>query len=269
MRKILIITSKVTFVPKNYQGLVTGLLAKTKEDPAFFKENKIVFVFLDNSDTKLILKALALIFMGAPRIGCHLLFNYLSTKFFDNRKKILTENRIQYFEFDSPNTIRFRNFLRTEKIDILINARTRFIYKKKTLHTPKLGAFNIHHGILPENRGTMCDLWAMYLGAPVGFTLHQMNEKIDDGKIIKVVKNNDRHPEMNKVINDKSYSEYLYQSSLIEGETLYSFIKNDIEKIEKQGIEVIAEDNNSSGKPHTKNPTFFEIWKMKGQGIKL
>lgn len=274
MRKILIITSKVTFVPKNYEGLLTGLLNKTLDDQDFFNENKLIVVFLDNANFKLLLKSLALILMGAPRIGWHLLKNIYSAKFQDQRKQILKNHKIQYFEFDSPNSIRFRNFLRTEKIDILINARTRFIYKKKTLHTPKLGAFNIHHGILPENRGTMCDLWALYHEEPVGFTLHQMNEKIDDGKIIKVIVHQEQHDknsksDLDKSIQQKNYTDYIYQSSLVEGETLFEFIKNDINIIEKQGIEFITKDNIPTKKPHSKNPQLKEIWKMKSKGLKL
>lgn len=269
MRKILIVTSKVTFVPKNYEGIIAGLLNKSRHDSEFFKENKIIFVFLDNSEPKLLLKAFALTCMGAPRIGWNLFKNYITAKFQDSRKKILKQNKIQYFEFDSPNTIRFRNFLRTEKIDVLINARTRFIYKKKTLHTPKLGAFNIHHGILPDNRGTMCDLWAMYNDSPIGFTLHQMNEKIDDGKIIRIISHQKDAHYLNDSLKKKNYAEYLYNSSLIEGETLFDFIKNDLETIEKQGLELIAKDNITTNRPHSKNPNIKDIWKMKTKGLKL
>lgn len=262
MNKILIVTSAVTFVPKNYGSLLEELLRLRADDAKFRELYKLKVVFLNNRSPILILKSLFLIISGAPRIGINLLINTLSSYLFDPRKKLLKHHDISFYEFKTPNSVQFRNFLRQEKIDLLINARTRFIYKKKTLHTPKLGALNIHHGILPEYRGTMCDLWAIYEKRDPGFTLHQMNEKIDDGKIIL--------KQVNAFNFNNNYAQYLLESSKAEGKMLFQLIKNHYPEIEKNGIESIAKKNISiQNLPHTKNPTLFEIWKMKFKGIKL
>ena len=235
MNKILIVTSKVTFVPMNYANLFVEFIRLRNEDPDFKAKYKIKVVFLDNRSPMLFLKAFSLILFGAPRIGGNLFINALRSYFWDSRIKLLHTNDIETFEFKSPNTLLFRNFLRQEKIDLLINARTRYIYKRKTLHTPKLGAFNIHHGILPDNRGTMCDLWAMYQNRPLGFSLHQMNEKIDDGKIITVYEH-----QQDDFKNLKNYSTYLEKTSTIEGKVLFEFIKHQFPIIEHNGIESIG-----------------------------
>lgn len=265
MNRILIVTSQVTFVPRNYANLFSEFLKLREKDIEFKNSYKIKVVLLKNRSPLLIIKALVLILTGAPRIGFHLLKNTICSYFGDERVKILKQAEINTFYFKTPNSLEFRNFLRQEKIDLLVNARTRFIYKRKTLNSPKLGAYNIHHGILPDNRGTMCDLWAMYKNEKIGFSLHQMNEKIDDGRIIKVYTHSTENSP--KPLN---YVEYLEQSSTIEGRALFEFVRDCFKEIEQHGIERISIANTPVKKlAHTKNPTFKEIWKMKLKGIKL
>ena len=69
--------------------------------------------------------------------------------------------------------------------DIIVNARTRDIYRKEVLAIPKIGCINIHHGILPDERGVMCDLHALAAKKPAGFSIHLMTPKLDDGDILK------------------------------------------------------------------------------------
>lgn len=265
MNKILIVTSRVTYVPENYANLFSELLRLREQDFEFKNTYTLKVVFLNNRSLILFLKAFFLIFTGAPRIGFHLFKNNMNSYLYDPRIKMLNSNGIKTYIFRTPNSIQFRNFLRLEKIDLLINARTRYIYKRKTLNTPKLGAFNIHHGILPENRGTMCDLWAMYNQKPLGFSIHQMNEKIDDGKIVIAYEHKDEN-----ITHLKNYTEYLRQSSTIEGRVLFQFIKNQYKNLELQGIDSISSPNiQKQNNPHTKNPTLKEIWKMKTKGLKL
>lgn len=48
------------------------------------------------------------------------------------------------------------------------------------------GAFNIHMGVAPYYRGTACNFWALYDGAPelVGATIHQLAAGLDAGPIL-------------------------------------------------------------------------------------
>ena len=103
---------------------------------------------------------------------------------FKDRRALAKKHDIPLHFFDNPNSPDFLEFVKNHQTDLLINARTRFIYKSKILKLPRLGAINIHHGLLPEFRGTMCDLWALYNNRPTGFSIHVMEKKIDNGGII-------------------------------------------------------------------------------------
>lgn len=74
--------------------------------------------------------------------------------------------------------------IRHREFDILVNAGTPRILKAPMLRAPRVGIVNCHPGLLPDFRGCTCVEWAIYLDAPVGNTVHFMNENIDEGPII-------------------------------------------------------------------------------------
>ena len=77
---------------------------------------------------------------------------------------------------------------RLKKIDILISFRSYFIFKRKHLNKVKLLSINFHPGP-PKYRGFGCANYAIYNREKFyGVTAHLMNEKIDYGKILNVIK---------------------------------------------------------------------------------
>jgi methionyl-tRNA formyltransferase len=122
--------------------------------------------------------------LGAPDVSFALLRNMLKARINDPRVKLLNELGLEVFRCSSVNKPEALKFLASKNPDLIINMRTRNIYKNPVLQLPSIGCINIHHGLLPENRGTMCDLWAWTENRPVGFSVHWMNEKIDDGDIL-------------------------------------------------------------------------------------
>ena len=77
---------------------------------------------------------------------------------------------------------------RLKKIDILISFRNYFIFKKKHLKRVKLLSVNFHPGP-PKYRGFGCANYAIYNREKFYVvTAHLMNEKIDNGKILNVIK---------------------------------------------------------------------------------
>lgn len=70
------------------------------------------------------------------------------------------------------------------KVDIIINAGTPRILKKRILDLPTQGVVNTHPGILPAYRGCTAVEWALYNNDPVGATCHFMTKGIDEGPII-------------------------------------------------------------------------------------
>lgn len=254
--KILIISSEVTFVPNNYRGFIESLMTSLNSEIKT-GEIDIQIALLKNNSLSLPLKGLFFALIGARKIGLHLLKNSIAARF--NGKNILVKNssvKIHYFE--SPNSDEFINFLKSQKIDLLINARTRFIYKNKTLKIPRLASLNIHHGLLPDYRGTMCDLWALFEDRPTGFTIHKMEKKIDDGAIVRRVQTSNAGEK-------KDYAKLIEESALLEGEVTAQLIK-ELKLSQKIPIEM---QNISTNVTYKKNPSFWVIRKILAKGIKI
>ncbi len=172
--KVLIVTSQVTFIPHNYNDLIIGMASH---------EDVVGLVELKNKNISLFLKSLGMCFFIAPRLGFQLLKNILG--FSSAKRKHAYESLNKSFvRLKTVNCEQMIQLIKSQDIDLVVNARTRFIYKKTVLSAPKIACINIHHGLLPEQRGTMCDLWALAEGSDAGISIHEMTEKIDDGSIL-------------------------------------------------------------------------------------
>lgn len=69
--------------------------------------------------------------------------------------------------------------------DLIISVAAPVVFKKELLGMPRCGCINIHHGMLPRYRGMLPNFWQMYYGEErAGITVHEMSEKLDDGRII-------------------------------------------------------------------------------------
>lgn len=74
--------------------------------------------------------------------------------------------------------------LRGLAIDLVLNVHSLYIVHPALLDLPRLGAYNLHPGPLPEMAGLNVPSWAILLGrAEHGVTLHWMSRGIDDGAI--------------------------------------------------------------------------------------
>lgn len=250
--KILVVTSEVTFVPDNYNQFLEGLLTELKDE----KELAIELVILKNNSPLLPLKGLVLMLAGARHIGFHLIKNSFKALFKDRQHLPIP---IHFFK--SPNSPEFLLFVKNHQTDLLINARTRFIYKSKILQAPKLGAINIHHGLLPGYRGTMCDLWALFDDRPTGFSIHMMEKKIDNGAIIRRVRTTLPH----ETTVRSNFATLILKSSKLEGVEMALLLKS----IKKNKVIPIEQANFTANPIYTKNPDFPTIRKMLHKGIEL
>ena len=69
--------------------------------------------------------------------------------------------------------------------DLIISVAAPVVFKKELLFSARYGCINIHHGMLPRYRGMLPNFWQMYHGEKrAGITVHEMSEKLDDGRII-------------------------------------------------------------------------------------
>jgi methionyl-tRNA formyltransferase len=251
--KIVIVTSSTTYVKDNYFSLLKELtdgkiLSEKIEISGIF--------FIKTASVLLLIKSLVLIFSGAFNFGITLLKNILLSIFFDRRESLCKKAGIRTYHVNDINDYRSIENIKIINPDLVINIRTRNIYRKEILDIPSIGCINIHHGILPDNRGTMCDLWAWYEKRPVGFTVHWMNEKIDDGKIIAV-----------KTIDTCSIRNYIdipMLSSRSEALTLIEILNNI-----QDGKIPEGESNKPVNKKYFKNPTLKQIKDIKIKGFIL
>ncbi|MBU1693451.1 MAG: hypothetical protein KJ726_11480 [Verrucomicrobia bacterium] len=245
--KTLLVTSRVTFVPENYDALVTGLA----ECPQISG-----LLVLENRSRKLLWKALGLMAVGAPRIGMTLLRNWFGPSarrragaFAAAGKPVWTLPAI-----NGPEAVAL---VRDHGFDLVMNARTRFIYKAEILSAPRLGCINIHHGLLPEQRGAMCDLWALFTGRPAGFSVHVMTPAVDAGPILTREQVSDG--------TDRDYPAYLLKSSRRERNIVTALLAGIEEARRLDGVPNIADP----GLKHYRDPTPGQIREMRKKGMIL
>lgn len=249
--KAVIVTSRVTYIPHNYALLFEEVIKNNGHQLAGI-------VLLNNYDRSLLKGILGTAVLGAYRLCGQLLLNTLSSifTFLDRRVQLAKANSIPLLRYPSANHPDFIHWVKEQGIDVVINARTRCIYKQEILNAPTYGCFNIHHGLLPDYRGTMCDLYALFEDRPAGFSIHKMSKKIDDGEIYQVV-------EVSKGIKD--YLHHQIRSSVIEGQKLSDLLDD----LSRNKGSVPTTSNKSDKKIYTKNPLPSVVREMKRKGMKL
>ena len=75
-------------------------------------------------------------------------------------------------------------WLEEQGVDLLLNVHSLHIAADDVVRAPRLGAYNLHPGPLPERAGLNSPSWALYEGAEEhGVTLHRMVAGVDEGAI--------------------------------------------------------------------------------------
>lgn len=206
--KTLLATSRVTYVPRNYRDALEAVLAGAAE-------HVYGLLVLNNLDFSLVKKAAGLFLLGAPRLGRVFAANLLFTVF-DRRTALFRSLQKPVIMARDANETQVVDLVRREHIDLVVNMRARCLFKPPLLAAPRLGCINIHHGLLPRFRGTMCDLYALADNRPAGFSIHVMSEKLDDGRIL-----------FRKEVSapgEKNYVAYLSKAARQEGEALAALV---------------------------------------------
>jgi len=242
-----LVTSRVTFVPRNYDDLILPL-ARCPEVCGLF--------VLDNRSPRLALQAIGVGLLGAPRIGGTLLANILGWSMARRRRAYAAERK-PVRVFDTIHSPEVLALCREEAVDVIVNARTREIYRPEVLAAPRLGCINVHHGLLPEARGTMCDLWALHEQQPAGFSIHEMTERVDAGSIL------------DRVVVDtgaeRSYPRYLQRAARAEVEA----VAGALAAIGERGALAGEPNIRPKGNRFRRNPTWREIRAMRRGGLRL
>lgn len=97
----------------------------------------------------------------------------------------LKERSIPVKHIENVNSPEFIEFLKSEKIDLLISNNCPQRLKSGILSTAKLGAINQHLGKLPAYRGVFPIFHAIANGEKeFGISIHYMDEEFDNGPIL-------------------------------------------------------------------------------------
>lgn len=92
--------------------------------------------------------------------------------------------KIPVMHIATPNSKKFRDFLETLELDLIIN-QSQNIIKKDLLAIPKIGMLNRHNALLPKNRGRLTPFWVIYKEeTETGVSIHFVEEGIDSGEIV-------------------------------------------------------------------------------------
>lgn len=78
--------------------------------------------------------------------------------------------------------------LNQHKIDFIVSDRSRYIIPANVIEAMNGKVINLHPSFLPYNRGDQPLLWATVENNPYGVTIHQVNERFDEGAIISQTK---------------------------------------------------------------------------------
>lgn len=245
--RAVIVTSEITFVPQNYDQLIMKL--------ADLPEVYGLMVIRNRHWENLLQGVGAIVSNAAPALGWQLVKNFVNPRNQSRRRHYQRRGK-KFWMVDQINSPGVLELIKRENIDLIINARTRSIYKPALLQAPRLGCVNIHHGLLPEQRGLMCDLWSHAERLPCGFSLHEMNSRIDDGRVIRRV-------EVSR--SDQGYLEYLGRSSLLEYVMLRDFLK----EVRETGTWTAVESYPGLPFTYRKNPTLNDFYQFKRSGIIL
>jgi methionyl-tRNA formyltransferase len=243
--KALLVTSRVTFVPRNYDDLVVPLATCPHIGG---------LLVLDNASLSLAARAAGLLLSGAPRLGRTLLRNLLGPSA-RRRARAWTRAGKPVFRARSINSPEVAALVRDHGFDLVINARTRQIYRERILRTPRLGCINVHHGLLPDQRGTLCDLWSLAERRAAGFSIHVMAPAIDAGPILARV----------RLPDDRDYVSYLKRSTRVEADTLRAVLA----RIEARGAVEGAPNVASAELVVRRDPDRHRIRALRKEGVRL
>lgn len=246
--KVALVTSQVTYMPDNYLELFQKLLQQSSN-------HICALVLLENLDKKTLVSAAGLPLLGAHRIGATLWRNILELPL-KRRERLFGAYHIPTLSFRSMNDPEAITWAKEAELDLIINVRTRCLYREAILKTPRFGCLNIHHGLLPEYRGTLCDLYALTEGRPAGFSIHVMEKKVDNGPILKRIE---------VAQNEKNYLEYLSKTPALEAQALAEILSH----LEKTNTLPTGSPNLTEKKVYTKNPTRKQIQSFRQRGFIL
>mgnify|MGYP001580294859 FL=1 len=245
--KIILVTSDLTYAPENYNDVFEYVVNNSSQSIAgvvIVKINKI----------SVLAKLPYLYFAGCNNIANTLIHN-VADALLRRKYNFLKKFKIPALFANNINDKKTIIWLQSIKPDLILNMRARCIYKEAVLQIPWLGCVNVHHGILPYQKGLFCDLYALADDKTAGFTIHQMTSSIDQGSIFYT----------QEVDKNKNYIDYLAEVASKEKRAIARFIKN----VAQNKHLPESNPNQEQKSIFTTTPNFKEIKELQHKGMIL
>ena len=171
-------------------------------------------------------------------------------------ESVARKNKIEYEVITNPNDENFLASLENLKPDIIVSYSAPVVFRKKLLNVAPLGCINLHCSFLPHFAGVMPSFWTLYKKQKsTGVTVHYMDSKIDNGKILgqKEV----------PISKDETIFSLILKTKKIGGEVMCEVLK----KLHTGTI--IAQENNPGEGSYFSWPKVEDFKDFKNQGGRL
>jgi methionyl-tRNA formyltransferase len=245
--KTLLVTSRITYVPKNYRDF-TSCLA--------LHPSVACLVIVDNLDFKLLKTLLGLVWLGAFRMALQIFKNIFSEclRLREKDYKSIGKNVYHLKELNSQKFVELAG-----QHDLVLHSRTRTFLTAAVLNAPRFGCVNVHHGILPLQRGVLCDLYAIAeqkIGNDPGFSIHKMTSVLDDGPVFRVQKRENC---------ERNFLSYLKSGACLEGKCVSEFLSF----VMKHEQLPEGQQNEKAGSKMYRTPDSKKMREWKAKGLKI
>lgn len=135
-------------------------------------------------------------------------------------KGLARAHGIEFQTARTPNAPEVSEWIKNNNIDVIFITVGQ-VLKPEIISAPRIGIVNKHAAMLPSCKGLFPFFWAHIYGAPTGVTFHQVEEKIDAGRIL-VQKEYSRNQSMLRfymqVFHDSPALAVLATERLVKGE---------------------------------------------------
>lgn len=246
--RIVLVTSELTYTPHNYLNVLSQVLVRAHP-------HIVAVVLVRYPLMRATLSVPYLLGLGCAGLATTLARNVVST-LRHSKSAFLSQQGIPTLSVSDINEPAALAWLRDHDPELVVNMRSRCIFTSEILSLPTLGCVNVHHGLLPGQRGLFCDLHSLARHELTGFTIHTMTEAIDAGDILY----------QEHVAHDREYMRYLEQCAAQESEAIGHFIQTVVTSGRlPQGEAHVPHER----RPATTTPTARTIRSLIRSGVRL
>ena len=159
-------------------------------------------------------------------------------------------------QITDPNTDDVINYIKNNSIDLVLSYSAPNVFGSRLLSAPKMGCINLHCSLLPNFAGILPSFWTLYKNeTSTGATVHYMDSKIDNGKILGQVELQiDRNATLVEVVKSTKRL-----GGLLVCDVIKKLMSGDIESF----------DNDSKNGSYYSWPTIDDVRQFVRQGGRL